>query len=57
MSKDDDFTGLLIGGALLLFVLGMFAGVAIDREYMKAQAVKHNAAEYDSQCGVWRWKQ
>ena len=53
--SERDFLGWF---AILLFAfcVGFAAGIIIDREYMKAQAVKHNAAEYDKTSGLWRWK-
>ncbi len=48
---------LIIGLLAFATLLGFFAGVAVDREYMKSQAIDHNAAEYDQKTGVWRWKQ
>lgn len=43
----------IVFSAIITYDLGHDAGVA----KMQEEATKHNAAEYDSVTGVWRWKQ
>ena len=44
---------LCVGIALLCYDTGHNHGIRLVQE----EAIKHNAAEYDSVTGVWRWKQ
>jgi len=45
-----------IFGAVVASVVGVVVGIA-EAEKWRHDAVAHNAAEYDTVTGVWRWKQ
>lgn len=40
----------------LLMVVGGGVGYKIAEVHWQREAVKHGAAEYDSQTGAWQWK-
>lgn len=41
---------------LVVAVAGMAIALKVNDEIWRTEAVKHGAAEYDSQTGAWRWK-
>ncbi len=60
----SDNSGLVVCTILCCLGVGVSAGIGIYEnaystavEMMQKEATKHNAAEYDSVTGEWRWKQ
>ena len=60
VSERDKVEAFLFAVALVCIIALMLVGGAIGGKIANAhwqrEAVKHGAAEYDSQTGVWQWK-
>lgn len=55
MDNKQAMSLFFLGNALGL-ILGIAIGACISEWQYQAFAIEHNAAEYDSVTGEWRWK-
>ena len=60
MSDSTEMTAFVCGtialGCMLMFV-GAICGHGCANDRMQREAIEHNAAEYDSKTGEWKWKE
>lgn len=54
----DSTDGLALGILISIgtFFIGLFLGAIIQNYDVRAEAIKHNAAEYNSKTGEFQWK-
>ncbi len=50
----DDFLIALVG-AIIGFFIGSICILGFTETYWRADAIKHNAAHYDTMTGEWHW--